>query len=180
MIDTMENMESSNNDKDIVTISRSKRKLSVVDWWYLRLLIMSVVYIVILIVFCFIIDKSMFFSLRLVVIISIISFLISIYYSLINKGSLVDSVTIDYEKQEIHIRHYTLLKKERNVTIPFEGFYWSILNGGRSQDRLRFKHNDFPTIVICEDSLGWTFEDCTQLHQALSRITPKNKGLGMI
>ena len=76
MIDTMENMESSNNDKDIVTISRSKRKLSVVDWWYLRLLIMSVVYIVILIVFCFIIDKSMFFSLRLVVIISIISFLI--------------------------------------------------------------------------------------------------------
>ena len=89
----------------------------------------------------------------------------------------MDSVTIDYKKQEIRIKYYSLLKKEHNVTFPFEGFSWSILNGGRSQDRLRFQHEERSKIVLCEDSLGWTFEDCSHLHQALSRITPREKGL---
>lgn len=163
--------------KNSITISRSKHKLSVVDWWYLRLFLMSIASTVLLLIVLFITGKSIFISLRPVIICAIGVFFFCTFYSFINKGNLVDSVTIDYKNQEIRVKYYSLLKKEHNVTFPFEGFSWSILHGGRSQNRLRFQHEQRSKIVLCEDSLGWTFEDCSHLHQALSRITPREKGL---
>lgn len=163
--------------KNSITISRSKHKLSVVDWWYLRLFLMSIASTVLLLIVLFITGKSIFISLRPVIICAIGVFFFCMFYSLINKGNLVDSVTIDYKNQEIRVKYYSLLKKEHNVTFPFEGFSWSILHGGRSQNRLRFQQEQRSKIVLCEDSLGWTFEDCSHLHQALSRITPREKGL---
>lgn len=163
--------------KNCITISRSKHKLSVVDWWYLRLFLMSIASTVLLLIVLFITGKSIFISLRPVIICAIGVFFFCMFYSLINKGNLVDSVTIDYKNQEIRVKYYSLLKKEHNVTFPFEGFSWSILHGGRSQNRLRFQQEQRSKIVLCEDSLGWTFEDCSHLHQALSRITPREKGL---
>lgn len=176
----MENKELSNNPKNTTTIRRSKHKLSVVDWWYLRLALSSIILTISMLIIITLIDKSQLPDLSLLITTSIISGFLSLCYSLINKGNLVDSVTIDYKKQEIRIKYYSLLKKEHNVTFPFEGFSWSILNGGRSQDRLRFQHEERSKIVLCEDSLGWTFEDCYHLHRALSHITPREKGLGMI
>lgn len=164
--------------KNSITISRSKHKLSVVDWWYLRLFLMSIASIVLLLIVLFITGKSIFINFRPVIICAIgVCFFFCTFYSFINKGNLVDSVTIDYKNQEIRVKYYSLLKKEHNVTFPFEGFSWSILHGGRSQNRLRFQHEQRSKIVLCEDSLGWTFEDCSHLHQALSRITPREKGL---
>ena len=138
------------------TIRRSKRKLSIVSRWYLRLAIIT------------------FFKEPLVYFISLG---IALYYSLINKGSLVESVSVDYLRQEIRVVHFTLLNRQHKVVVPFEGMSWSVLPGGRSLDRLRIFPKQGNRIVICEGGLGWTGEDFGRLESALSRIVEREQWL---
>lgn len=151
------------------TIRRSKRKLSIVSRWYLRLAIITFIFLVgLFLVFLF--DKGSMLSLFKRPFPYLISLGIALYYSLINKGSLVESVSVDYLRQEIRVVHFTLLNRQHKVVVPFEGMSWSVLPGGRSLDRLRIFPKQGNRIVICEGGLGWTGEDVGRLESALSRI----------
>ena len=169
----MEETEVNDFSQGTVTFCRSKHKLSIVAWWYLRLLLMSIVLSLFLFVVEFFFDDQYGQSTALVWIAIIVSSFVALCYSLINKGSLVDKITIDHQKQEIRVQRYNMFKRERRVTIPFDGFSWNVLKGGRSQDRLRLFPKTGRRIIICEDSLGWTQKDCDRLKKALEKITPR-------
>lgn len=158
------------------TIRRSKRKLSIVSRWYLRLAITTFIILVgFFLVSLF--DKGLMSSLFKRPLVYLISLGIALYYSLINKGSLVESVSVDYLRQEIRVVHSTLLNRQHKVVVPFEGMSWSVLPGGRSLDRLRIFPKQGDRIVICEGGLGWTGEDVDQLESALSRIVEREHWL---
>ena len=152
------------------TIRRSKRKLSIVSRWYLRLAIITFFLVSLF-------EKGLMPSFFKEPLVYFISLGIALYYSLINKGSLVESVSVDYLRQEIRVVHFTLLNRQHKVVVPFEGMSWSVLPGGRSLDRLRIFPKQGNRIVICEGGLGWTGEDFGRLESALSRIVEREQWL---
>jgi hypothetical protein len=93
----------------------------------------------------------------------------------VGKGSLVESVTIDYQQKEIRVTHYRLPFTLCERKLSFDGFKWDVLNGGRAWDRLRLKPKEGKKVVICMMHLGWKIDDCWALMGALSVITPKDK-----
>ncbi len=161
------------------TIRRSKRKLSIVSRWYLRLAIITFIILVgVFLVSLF--DKGSmlsFFKRPFRPFPYLISLGIALYYSLINKGSLVESVSVDYLRREIRVVHSTLLNRQHKVVVPFEGMSWSVLPGGFSFDRLRIFPKQGNRIVICEGGLGWTGEDVDRLESALSKIVEREHWL---
>ena len=92
----------------------------------------------------------------------------------------METVHIDYVKQEIRVLRYTWWGRQRKVVIPFKGFSWDVMPGGRGPDRLRLFPLVDNRIVICEDTLGWTYEDCQKLEAALSEIVDKDHWLNKI
>ena len=93
----------------------------------------------------------------------------------VGKGSLVESVVIDYPQREIRVTHYRLPSTLCERKLSFDGFKWDVLNGGKGWDRLRLKPKEGKKVVVCMDHLGWKIEDCWALMGALSVITPKDK-----
>ena len=93
----------------------------------------------------------------------------------VGKGSLVESVVIDYPQREIRVTHYRLPSTLCERKLSFDGFKWDVLNGGKGWDRLRLKPKEGKKVVICMMHLGWKFDDCWALMDALSLITPKDK-----
>ena len=93
----------------------------------------------------------------------------------VGKGSLVESVVIDYPQREIRVTHYRLPSSLCERKLSFDGLKWDVLNGGRGWDRLRLKPKEGKKVVICMMHLGWKFDDCWALMDALSLITPKDK-----
>ncbi len=92
-----------------------------------------------------------------------------------NTGSLVETVHIDYIKQEIRVLRYTLWGRQRLAKIPFEGFSWEIIHPAKMLDRLRLFPLAGKRIVICGGGLtGWTDEDFNALKAALSVIVPED------
>lgn len=91
-----------------------------------------------------------------------------------DKGSLVDTVRIDYKKQEIRILRYTLFNRQQNVVFPFKGFYWNVSLQPKRFDRLRLFSSNGQKIVICIGTLGWTIEEVHKLQLALSKIVDKD------
>ena len=90
------------------TIRRSKRKLSIVSRWYLRLAIITFFFLVgIFLVSLF--EKGLMPSFFKEPLVYFISLGIALYYSLINKGSLVESVSVDYLRREICIQYVSRL-----------------------------------------------------------------------
>jgi hypothetical protein len=172
----MEEVQPRQYPRYVRTIRRSKRKLSIVTRWYLRLAIITFIILVgLFLVSLF--DKGSMLSLFKRPFPYLISLGIALYYSLINKGSLVESVSVDYLRREIRVVHFTLLNRQHRVAVPFEGMSWSVLPGGRSLDRLRIFPKQGDRIVICEGGLGWTGEDVDQLESALSRIVDREHWL---
>ena len=172
----MEEVQARQYPRYVRTIRRSKRKLSIVSRWYLRLVIITFIILVgFFLVSLF--DMSLMSSLFKGPLVYLISLGIALYYSLINKGSLVESVSVDYLRQEIRVVHFTLLNRQYKVVVPFEGMSWSVLPGGYSLDRLRIFPKQGNRIVICEGGLGWTGEDVDRLESALSRIVEREHWL---
>ena len=102
------------------------------------------------------------------------SVFLGLFWVSFNSGSLVETVHIDYVKQEIRVLRYTLWGRQRMVKIPFEGFYWEMYRPGRFLDRLRLFPLAGKKIVICHGGLtGWTGEDFNALKAALSEIAPE-------
>lgn len=91
------------------------------------------------------------------------------------KGSLVESIAIDYQQKEIRVTHYRLPFTLCERKLSFDGLKWDVLNGGRGWDRLRLKPKEGKKVVICMMHLGWKFDDCLELMESLSVITPKEK-----
>jgi len=104
-----------------------------------------------------------------------VSACISIFASWVGKGSLVESVVIDYPQREIRVTHYKLPSTLCERNLSFDVLKWDVMNGGRSWDRLRLKPKEGKKVVICMMHLGWKFDDCWALMDALSLITPKDK-----
>ena len=93
----------------------------------------------------------------------------------LNSGSLVETVQIDFTKQEIRVLRYTLWGRQRLVKIPFDGLYWEKYRPGKLLDRLRLFPLVGKKIVICQGGLtGWTDEDIDALKTALSKIVPED------
>lgn len=177
---TMDENQANEYPNYVRTIRRSKRKHSIVDSFYIRFLwIIAIGFGGIggISIICGIIDEGLpnFFSywnwLRFFWLIFLISVLLSAWYSILNKGSLVDTIKIDYNKQEIRVLYYSLFNRKRQVTLPFEGMEWNVLPGGYSSNRIRIFPKEGKRIVVCEGTLGWTYEDYNQLRSALSKIT---------
>ena len=99
----------------------------------------------------------------------------TLFASWVGKGSLVESVVIDYPQREIRVTHYRLPFTLCERKLSFDGLKWDVLNGGRGWDRLRLKPKEGKKVVICMMHLGWKFDDCWALMDALSLITPKDK-----
>ena len=136
----MDDMQSKEYQNSVITIRRSKRKYSIVAAFYLRFLQIVLVLMGVSVgvfVICSIKDGKWSVLVTSIPLLFGMSFLGSAWYSILNKGNLVDTIKIDYIKQEINVLHYTLFNQQRVVTIPFEGMTWNILPGGRSKDRLR-------------------------------------------
>ena len=98
----------------------------------------------------------------------------SLIISLDHKGSLVETVRIDYIKQKIKVFRYDLLGRQHIVEIPFVGFVWDVQREFRRTSRLRLFPLVGKRIVICEGELGWTIEDCHKLESALSVIVDED------
>lgn len=169
----MDDMQSKEYQNSVITIRRSKRKYSIVAAFCLRFLLIVaglLGFYVGLFAFFAIMDGKWSLIATALPLLSGISVLGSAWYSMLNKGSLVDTIKIDYIKQEINVLRYTLINEQREVTIPFEGMKWNILPGGSSKDRLRIFPQNGKRVVICEDTLGWTYDDIKKLRSALSII----------
>ncbi len=99
---------------------------------------------------------------------------LGLFWVAFNTGSLVETVHIDYVKQEIRVLRYTLWGRQRMVKIPFEGFTWEMYRPGKFLNRLRLFPLAGKKIVICVGGLtGWTDEDIYALKAALSEIAPE-------
>lgn len=97
-----------------------------------------------------------------------------LFWVSLNTGSLVETVHVDYTKQEIRVLRYTLWGRQRLVKIPFDGLYWEKYRPGKLLDRLRLFPLVGKKIVICQGGLtGWTDEDIDALKAALSEIVPE-------
>lgn len=169
----MDDMQSKEYQNSVITIRRSKRKYSIVAAFYLRFLLIVaglLAFGVGVFAFFAIKDGKWYLIATALPLLSGMSVFGSAWYSFLNKGSLVDTIKIDYIKQEINVLRYTLINEQREVTIPFEGIKWNFLPVGRSKDRLRIFPQNGKRIVICEDTLGWTCEDISELKSALSVI----------
>ena len=103
----MEEVQPRQYPRYVRTIRRSKRKLSIVSRWYLRLAIITFIILVgLFLVSLF--DKGLMSSFK-GPLVYLISMGIALYYSLINKGSLVESVSVDYLRREICIQYVSRL-----------------------------------------------------------------------
>ena len=103
-----------------------------------------------------------------------ISFVFSVIYALSAKGSLVESMTFDYERKEIRVKHYCLPFRERETTIPFEGMHWKITQVIRSVDLLIIYPKEGRKIGITTSHLGWKWDSTYELRYALGRIVSKD------
>lgn len=156
-----------------LTIRRSKRRISIVLWWYLRLMwLFAGMMLILACIGCF--TNGGITLVEIMPVYGGISVWFALFYSFINKGSLVETVHIDYIQQEIRVLRYSLWGRQFKVVIPFKGFTWDELPGGNSPYRLRLFPLADNRIVICEGSLGWTGDDCVRLKEALSEIVEKD------
>lgn len=104
-----------------------------------------------------------------------VSAIFTFFFSWLGKGSLVESIAIDYADKVITVTYYRLPSTLCERKLLFEGLRWDVLNGGKGWDRLRLKPKEGKKVVVCIDHLGWKFEDCLELKEALNKITPKDK-----
>ena len=159
--------------------SRSKNKHSVLFYYYRYALLTFVGGIVMFLAIELISDgwealNGLFYD-RFMRIAPLASAIYTLFISWVGKGSLVESIAIDYQQKEIRVTHYRLPFTLCERKLSFDGLKWDVLNGGRGWDRLRLKPKEGKKVVVCMDHLGWKIDDCWELMEALSVITPKDK-----
>jgi hypothetical protein len=169
----MENSQSEANPQNIRTIRRSKRRFPVVVRFYLRIVwLFSAIFLIESVIF--LLSETFHFFLDNLLFVFLFAFCFALFLSILGKGSLVETVCIDYIKREIRVLQYNLLYHQHKIVIPFEGFSWDVMNGGRGPDRLRMFQPNGKRVVICEGVLGWTFEDFLRLKSELSMVAAQD------
>ena len=169
----MENSQSETNPQNIRTIRRSKRKFPVVIRFYLRIVwLFSVIFFIESAISLF--SNTIHFLLDNLLFVFISAFCFALFLSFLSKGSLVETIYVDYKKREIRVLRYDLLRRQYKIVIPFEGFSWDVMNGGRGPDRLRMFQPDGKRVVICEGVLGWTLDDFQRLILELSEVVAQD------
>ena len=157
-------------------IGRSKNKHSVLFYFYRYALFTFVGFILLLLAIALISDGLDAFPFDFFMCMVIISTISVLCISLVGKGSLVESVEIDYPQREIRVTHYRLPFTLCERKLSFDGFRWDVLKGHLyAWSRLRLKPKEGKKVVVCMEHLGWEIEDCWALMDALSVITPKDK-----
>lgn len=158
----------------VQTFSKDKAKHSAVFYFYLRLLIIALLGEAVLIFFDIKGPAPMSPALLAGVTLVVLAFAVVI--GLIDKGSLVDSVTIDRERGELRLKHYNLLGRAQESTISLEGMLSEYYNpNSRAANRLRIYASDGRRFVICENSCGWLSlghkgSQFARLHSALCAL----------
>ncbi len=171
----MEESEAKQYPQYTRTFHRNSRIVSVVACFYLRFVLLFLFFFILAYIIVFFKEgvtydsmmNSFFFACGSGVFMAIL-------IAIGDKGSLVDTVRIDYKKQEIRILRYTLFNRQQNVVIPFKGFYWDVSLQPRRFDRLRLFSSNGQKIVICIGTLGWSIEEVHKLQLALSKIVDED------
>jgi len=96
-------------------------------------------------------------------------------YAWNGKGNLVESLTIDLNEEMVRVSHYRLPAARCHSLLPLDGLTWDVRRSLRGVDRLRLKPREGRRMVICIDHLGWTYDDCNNLINILSKLTNKEK-----
>lgn len=169
----MEEVQPKQYPRSVRTICRSKNEISVLARFYIAIGLYFAGFMVMAALVVVFSDGMKALNDRIPFVLGV-GFAFSLFFSLLHKGSLVETVCVDYINQEIRVLRYDLLCRQHKEVIPFKGFAWDVLPGGRSPDRLRLFPLEGKRIVICEGELGWTIEDCQKLESALSVITDEN------
>lgn len=169
-------MDNSNQQdiKNNQTFRRSRHVLNPAVMFYVRMVVIFVCVMLFFLIFGrdVVIDKFPFFA--------SLGLFFALTFGFGNSGSLVETVHIDYVKQEIRILRYTYLGRLRLVNIPFEGFSWEIwANQMFCLDRLMIFPIEGKRVAICKGGLsGWTKDDIMGLTEALSEIVPCRRTFG--
>ena len=161
---------------NVITVRRSKNEISVLGRFYIALGLYFAGFMVIAALVVIICDGMKALNDHIPFVLGM-GFAFSLLFSLGHKGSLVETVCVDYVKQEIRVLRYDLLSHQHNAVIPFKGFSWDVISGGRFPDRIRLFPLEDKRIVICKGELGWSFEDCQKLESVLSEIVDKDDWL---
>ena len=157
-------------------ICRSKNRHSVLFYYYRYALFTFVGFILMLLAIALISDGLDAFPFDFFMRMVVISALSVLCLSLVGKGSLVESVEIDYPHGEIRVTHYRLPFTLCERKLSFDGFRWDVLKGSLyGWDFLRLKPKDGKRVVVCMNHLGWEIEDCWELEKAFNKITNKDK-----
>lgn len=106
----------------------------------------------------------------------IISVLMSLYITLLDKGSLVREVTFNYTHQLIRIDCHHWYMKPRVVEIPFDRMRWTFVNGVSFTPRIYFYQEGRREAVITGTML-WTSSDLVKIKLRLDAIVPDLKFL---
>lgn len=169
--------------KDGQTFRRSRHALNPAVMFYVRWMVHFLFWMLLIVIIDLLSGDDVDHLFDGLLFFACFSVFLGLFWVSFNSGSLVETVHIDYVKQEIRVLRYTLWGRQRMVKIPFEGFYWEMYRPGRFLDRLRLFPLAGKKIVICHGGLtGWTGEDFNALKTALSEIVPEdywlNKGSG--
>ena len=160
--------------KDGQTFRRSRHALNPAVMFYVRWMVHFLFWMLLIVIIDLLSGDDVDHLFDGLLFFACFSVFLGLFWVSFNSGSLVETVHIDYVKQEIRVLRYTLWGRQRMVKIPFEGFYWEMYRPGRFLDRLRLFPLAGKKIVICHGGLtGWTGEDFNALKAALSEIAPE-------
>ena len=160
--------------KDGQTFRRSRHALNPAVMFYVRLMVHFLFWMLLIVIIDLLSGDDVDHLFDGLLFFACFSVFLGLFWVSFNSGSLVETVHVDYVKQEIRVLRYTLWGRQRMVKISFEGFYWEMYRPGRFLDRIRLFPLADKKIVICEGGLtGWTGEDFNALKAALSEIAPE-------
>lgn len=169
------------DNKNNQTFRRSRHGLSPAVMFYVRWMVLSLFLMLLIVIINLFSGYDVDHLFGGLLFFACFSVFWGLFWVSFSTGSLVETVHIDYVKQEIRVLRYTLWGRQRMVRIPFEGFTWEMYRPGKFLDRLRLFPLAGKKIVICQGGLtGWTDEDIDALKAALSEIAPEIDWLNRI
>jgi len=155
------------------TFVRSKRKPSILICFYLSILNYTIIGLSGLVLVGLLAGKGLEkwdYSLLLPCVA-----ILSLFFALVEKGSLVESVVIDFEQKVVRVFHYQLPCRKCERCIPFDGLHWNTFKPGRGSNRLKISPSKGRSVVICENYLGWEKSVLDKMQYALDKAVNNDK-----
>ena len=170
-------MTSPSNIKGVKHFQQKHRNRTILQSFYLNMVLWMIILWVGLLILIYLREGSlgnMLINSRGLWWASVSVILVALFYSLIEKGSLVESLDVDYASQEIRVIHYRLPFMKCQRTIPFEGLQWTwVRTRSRKMDYLRITPKEGKKLYITGYHLGW--DNCMGIIAALQKIDNPDK-----